>query len=261
MHCITFAFSQCFMHYSWNLCAIRIGLGWTHDVIFFAHNMLMHISCIHTFYFPFLGYTLWWYFSACFSLSIFLSLIICTWHPSANPLRLRTLFILGHLLLILIHFTFGFVIRRPKKTSWRTSPNVVFIRRAAWFYRIFPILFYALLFTVEDGISMWDTRELSHLDHLGVLLQHARFWYLYTSVCYVHSRYTYCSHSGHRFRDTTRSEGIASWLPRLSTSEDCAQRWTFVSFLWDTFFMGWSSKHLMLRLCKRSKVPNYGDDF
>ena len=85
------------------------------------------------------------------SLSLSLSLIICTWHPSANSLRLRTLFILGHLLLILIHFIFGFVIRRPKRTSWRTSPNVVFIWRAAWFYQIFPILFYAPSFTVEDG--------------------------------------------------------------------------------------------------------------
>ena len=31
--------------------------------------------------------------------------------------------------------------------------------------------------------------------------------------------------------------------------QDCVQRWTLVSILWDTFFMGWPSKHLMLSLC------------
>ena len=88
------------------------------------------------------------------------------------------------------------------------------------------------------GISMWDTGELSHHDHIGVLLQHARFRYLYTTVCYADSRYTYRSHSKSCFRDTTHSMGSASWLPSLSTSEDIVQGWTSVSFLWDIFFMG-----------------------
>ena len=78
MRCITFAFSQCFMHYRcvficWNLCAIRIGLGWTHDAFFFACHMLMHCSCIHTFSLPFFWYSLWWCFSLSLSLSLSLS--------------------------------------------------------------------------------------------------------------------------------------------------------------------------------------------
>ena len=36
------------------MCAVRIGLGWTHDAILFACHMLMHCSCILTFSFLFL---------------------------------------------------------------------------------------------------------------------------------------------------------------------------------------------------------------
>ena len=110
------------------------------------------------------------------------------------------------------------------------------------------------------GISIWDTRAMSHRDHIGVLLQYAQFRYLYTSVCYADSRYTYRSHSGSYIRDTTRPTGSASWLPRLSASEDYVQRWDSVSFLWDTVFMGWALKHLMLKRCKRSEIPKVGDD-
>ena len=155
MHCITFAFSQCFMHYRcvfiwWNLCAVRIGLSWTHDAFFFACHMLMHCSCIRTFSFPFFWYSI---VMVLFCLSPFLSLsqIVCAWHPSTNLLRLKTLFVPRHLLLILLLFTFGSMMGRPKKISWRTSPNVVFIRSAAWFYWTFLILLYPLSFIVEDG--------------------------------------------------------------------------------------------------------------
>ena len=111
------------------------------------------------------------------------------------------------------------------------------------------------------GISIWDIRKLSHRAHIGVLLQYAWFQYLYTSICYASSRYTYCSHSRYYFQDTTHFVGFAPWLPRLSMSEDCVQRRTSVSFLWDTFFMGWELKYLILKLCKRFEVPKHGDDF
>ena len=75
MHCIPLAFSQCFMHldvclYVEILCAVRIGLGWTHDVNFFFH---ITCSCtfLHTYHFnSFFWYLLWW----CFSVSLPLSL-------------------------------------------------------------------------------------------------------------------------------------------------------------------------------------------
>ena len=70
---------------------------------------------------------------------------------------------------------------------------------------------------------MQDTCEMSHRNHLGVLLQHAQYQYLYTSVCYTNLRYTYRSHFGDYFRDIIRFMGIASYLPRLSTFEDYLQ--------------------------------------
>ena len=111
MHCITFACSQCFMHYRcvficWKLCAFRIGLGWTHDAIFFACHMLMYCSCIQTFSFQ---YSSTLCDGVSLSLSLSLSLMVCVWHPSANSLRLKTLFVLRHLLLILLLFTFSSV--------------------------------------------------------------------------------------------------------------------------------------------------------
>ena len=251
MHCITFAFSQCFMHYRcvficWNLCAVKIGFGWNHDAIFFALHMLMHFH---------IWYSLWWCFSVCLPLSLFR--IVCAWQLKANLLHLGTLFILGHLPLILLLFMFGSVMRRPVKTSQRTSPNMAFNRNIAWFYQTFPILLYPLSFIVGDGNLYvrysWDVPPWS-------FKRSTPTWYLYISICYADLRYTYCSHSRDYFRDTTCSVGIAYWLPCLSTSEDYVQGQTSVSFLWDTFFMGWAPKHLMFKFCERSKIPKHGDD-
>ena len=132
------------------LCAGRFGLGWAHDDIFVARHMIMHYSCIRTFSFLIIGIFCDWHFSVCFSLS-----------PSLlNSLRMApkrkfapswTLFVPGHHLLILLLFLSSFVMRRPIRTSRRTSPNVAFIRNAAWFYQIIPILLYPLSFIVEDG--------------------------------------------------------------------------------------------------------------
>ena len=133
------------------LCAGRFGLGWAHDDIFVARHMIMHYSCIRTFSFLVIGIFCDWHFSICFSLSLPLSWIVYAWHLSANLLRPGTLFVPRHHLLILFLFLSSFVMRRPIRTSRRTSPNVAFIRNAVWFYRIIPILLYPLSFIVEDG--------------------------------------------------------------------------------------------------------------
>ena len=128
----------------WKLCAVRFGLGWTHDAFF------LHITCsciLHAYVpssFLFVCTLLW--------LSILSLLrIVCVWHPSTNPLCLGTLFVLGHLLLILLLFISRFVMRRPISISRRTSPILVFIRNATWFYRTFPILLYPFSFIIRDG--------------------------------------------------------------------------------------------------------------
>ena len=132
---------------------VLLELDWVDPMMqfFFARHNLMHISCIHTSYFLSFG-TL---YNGAFlspSLSLSLSQIDYIWHPSANPLRLGTPFIPGHLFLTPFLFTFSSVMRRPVKISRRTSPNMVFIRNVAWFYRIFLILLlHPLSFIIGDG--------------------------------------------------------------------------------------------------------------
>ena len=126
----------------------------------------LHVTClciVHA-YVPF-HFHIWYFilmvlfFFLSLSLSLFLSLslslslsrIVCTWHLSANLLCPRTLFVPRHLFLILLLFTFGSMMRKPKRTSQRTSPDVVFIRSTVCFYRIFLILLYPLSFTIGDG--------------------------------------------------------------------------------------------------------------
>ena len=158
MHCIIFAFSQCFMHldvcfYVENLCADRITLGWAHDV-FFLYTSHAHALFMHTYlFFLIFGTLCWWCFSVCLpflslSLSLSLSHIVRAWHPSTKLLCPRTLSFLGHHVLILLLFLSGSAMWRPVKTSLRTSPNMAFIQNAMWFYRTFPILLYLLSFTV-----------------------------------------------------------------------------------------------------------------
>ena len=112
------------------------------------------ISHIHA-YAPFLFYHLVLCCDGAFllvSLSLSLSRIVCAWHPSASLLCPRTLFIPRHLLpLILLLFMLGSVMRRPVRTSQRTSPNMAFIRNATWFYRTFLILLFPLSFTSRNG--------------------------------------------------------------------------------------------------------------
>ena len=111
------------------ICCMLIGLDWVEPMmqIFF----FLHVTCSCTFH----AYVLFFFFGYsvvmvlfCFSLFLSLSRIVCAWHPSTNLLHLGTLYVLRHLLLTLLFFTYGSVIRRPNRTSWRTSLDVVFIR-------------------------------------------------------------------------------------------------------------------------------------
>ena len=85
------------------------------------------------------------------SLYFFLSFpltLVALWHLSVSLLRPETLFILGHLLLLLhltpLPFTSNSVLRRPNRTSLRTSHNVAFIRNAKSFCRTSLTLTYLL---------------------------------------------------------------------------------------------------------------------
>ena len=123
--------------------------------------MLMHFSCIHTIFFLSLSYW-YWFVLVLFSLSLSLSLsrLVALWHPSVSLLRPRTLFILGHLLLILPPLTFGSVMRKPVRTSQRTFHNEAFIRNAKSFYWTFPIPIFPLSSTVGAGSHFVASRSL-----------------------------------------------------------------------------------------------------
>ena len=136
------------------LCASRFGLGWAQDEFIFACHMFMHS---HT-YIPSILYILIYFLFGTFlivSLSFSFSLplaLVASWHLNVNLLRFRTLFVLGHLLLLL-HLTLlplisDFVMRRLNRTSWRTFHNTVFIWNAKSFCQISLTLTYPLSSTV-----------------------------------------------------------------------------------------------------------------
>ena len=92
------------------------------------------------------------------SLSFFLSfllMLVVSWHLSISLLRPETLFIPRHLFLLL-HLTlhplmFSSVMRRPNRTSMRTSHNATFIRNTKLFNQTPLTLTCPLLSTVGVG--------------------------------------------------------------------------------------------------------------
>ena len=117
---------------------------------FFFLNFIIHIYIyIYNFFFVLLV------LSDCLSLSPSLSFLgyFALWHPNASPLHPRTHFNLRHPLLLPLtplHLTFGSMMRRPVRTSWRTFLDKAFIWNAKSSYRIFPILTYPLSSIVGD---------------------------------------------------------------------------------------------------------------
>ena len=110
--------------------------------------MFMHFSCIRTFIYLYFDIDLCWCFSVCVcvcvSLSLSLSQLVALWHLNENPLRLKILFVLGHLPLILPPPMSNSMMRRPSRTSRRTFHDAAFIQNAKSFYQIFPILTFPL---------------------------------------------------------------------------------------------------------------------
>ena len=92
------------------------------------------------------------------SLSFFLSLpltLVASWHLSVSLLCPGTLFVPGHLLLLLIltphPLMSGFVMKRPNWTSLRTFHDATFIRNAKSFCQIFLTQTYPLSSIVKVG--------------------------------------------------------------------------------------------------------------
>ena len=112
------------------------------------------LSCICTFnsiYFDILVVGAFLIVSFSLSLSLPLALV-ASWHLNVSPLLPRALFVPKHLLLLLLltllPFMSGSMMRRPNWTSWRTFHNEAFIRNAKSFCQIFLTLTYPLSSTV-----------------------------------------------------------------------------------------------------------------
>ena len=107
------------------------------------HSLYSYIlNCIGTFLIVF------------FSLSVFPSCVsLLLWHLNTNLLCSGTLFVPGHLLLLLIlqNLMSSFVMRRPNWTSLRTLLDEAFIWNAKLFCRTSPTLTFLLSSTVGNG--------------------------------------------------------------------------------------------------------------
>ena len=118
-------------------------------------------------------------------LHVFLSLsffrLVALWHLNENLLRPETLFVLGHLfLLILLPFMCGSMMIKPNKTFRRTFLNKAFIRNANSFCRTSPTLTYPLSFTVgvrSHCVTSWSLVHLclyrsSTLTYMDLIIQY-----------------------------------------------------------------------------------------
>ena len=141
---------------------VLVGLDWAEPMMLFI--LYVTCSCIpmHTF-FPF---NIFFDILNCFgtflivfslSLSLSLSLLLSVyvnlllWNPNVNLLRPETLFIPRHpFLLTLLLSLFGFVIRRPNRTSLRSFLDEAFILKTKSSCRTSPTLTYPLSSIVGD---------------------------------------------------------------------------------------------------------------
>ena len=147
------------------MCASRFGLGWAHDTFFVAYHMLMHFHAyVSSYIFIFILILLVLF---CVFLSLPLSFVSCSMvpkrksTPSQNPLHPKTLFDLGHLLLLTpLLLTYGSVMIKPVRTFWRTFLDEAFIWNAKSFYWIFLILMFPLSSTIGVGSHCVASRSL-----------------------------------------------------------------------------------------------------
>ena len=127
--------------------------------------MFVHFPCIRTIFSIYLLYLNCFrtFLIVSLSPSLFVCISMCLWHLNASLLRPRTLFILGHpLLLILLCHIFSSMMRMPKRLSRRTFLNEAFILNAKSSWQTSPTLTYSMLFTIELGSHCVTTRSHVH---------------------------------------------------------------------------------------------------
>ena len=127
-----------------------VGLDWAEPMMFLSLHIIC--SCIFHAYVPSFIFILILICVGTFlhvSFSLFFFQLVALWHLNENLLRPRTLFVLGHLLLLTpFLLTFGSMVIKPERTFRRTSHDEAFIQNAKSFNKIFPILTFPLSSTV-----------------------------------------------------------------------------------------------------------------
>ena len=147
------------------MCAGRIGLGWAHDVFTIAFLMLMHFHA-YLLYIPYILIYLNYFGTfpiVSFSPPHCLVYVSASWHQNISLFCPRTLFVPGHpFLLIILPHTSSSMMRRPKRTSLKTSLDEAFIWYAKSSCRTSSKLTYPLSFTVGDGNHCGTSQSLVH---------------------------------------------------------------------------------------------------
>ena len=166
MHYITFSFLTMFMHFYCVItmlnCCVLVGLDWAKPMLFLS----FHVTCSSIFhaYVPSFIFILILICVGAFlrvSFSLFFFRLVALLHLNKNPFYPKTLFILGHLLLLTqLFLTYGSVMIKLVKTFWRTSHDEAFILSAKLLYRTFPILTFPLSSTVKVRSHCVASRSL-----------------------------------------------------------------------------------------------------
>ena len=129
------------------LCAVRFG--WVEPLMYLS----FHVTCSRIFMQTYLQYFF-----------IYIDCIyVASWHLNESPLCPKTLFVLGHLLLLLLILAlplFDSMMIKPERTFRRTSIDEAFIRNTMLFCQTFPTLTYPLSFTVEVGSHFVTSQSL-----------------------------------------------------------------------------------------------------
>ena len=123
------------------LCCVLIGLDWAEPMM----HLYLHVTCSCIFMHTYLQVSIFvilylvgafLFVSLSLPFSLFLTLVT-SWHLNVNLFYPGTLFVLGHLLLLLLltslPFAYDSMMRRPNRTSQRTFHDVAFIRNAKSF--------------------------------------------------------------------------------------------------------------------------------
>ena len=130
---------------------VLVGLDWAEPIMLLS----LHVTCsciFHAYVHSFL-YILILICVGAFLLVSSLSFfrLVALWHLNENLLHPGTLFVPGHLLLILPPPTSGFVMIKSVRTFRRTFLDEAFIRNATLSYQISPILNFPLSSTAGAG--------------------------------------------------------------------------------------------------------------